>query len=404
MGCGSGRGICLFFVFFAFSVFAEVSPLGKKPDWRELDRYQECITREDFLAAINFFAPRGVSVSWISVRNDGAAIARGDGRIYFLRFAANRESRKVAPRYWRGRDERAVSSRHSAKPLRGVKIALDPGHIGGKWAHLEERWFRMGNSLPVTEGDMTLLVAKKLAKNLQRAGAQVVFVRSRPAPSTWLRPWMLKSEARASLAARGKPATSFAVKKEAEKLFYRTAEIRSRAKSVNSRLRPDFVVALHFNAEAWGNPVRPSLTGKRHCHFLVSGAWSADEVAKDDQRFEMLLKLLGGVTNEEIALACSLAKSFAGATGLPPFTYTEGSAAKATHNPFVWGRNLLANRLYLCPVVYAEPYVMNSFIDFARIQAGDYAGTRMVAGVPRKSIYAEYADAAAEGIIEYYRR
>jgi hypothetical protein len=68
----------------------------------------------------------------------------------------------------------------------------------------------------------------------------------------------------------------------------------------------------------------------------------------------------------------------------------------------VWTRNLLANRLYRCPVVYLEPYVMNNRTVYERVQLGDFEGTREVGGVQRKSIYREYADAVADGLAAYY--
>jgi hypothetical protein len=71
-------------------------------------------------------------------------------------------------------------------------------------------------------------------------------------------------------------------------------------------------------------------------------------------------------------------------------------------NPYVWARNLLANRLFTCPVVYIEAYVMNSRTFFARVQAGDYDGRRNFGGVARKSLYREYADAVTDGLVKYY--
>ena len=68
----------------------------------------------------------------------------------------------------------------------------------------------------------------------------------------------------------------------------------------------------------------------------------------------------------------------------------------------LWVRNLLANRLFECPVVYCEPYVMNSRPVYERIQAGDYPGQRNVGGRQIPSIYREYADAVARGLAEYY--
>jgi hypothetical protein len=65
-------------------------------------------------------------------------------------------------------------------------------------------------------------------------------------------------------------------------------------------------------------------------------------------------------------------------------------------------RNLLATRLYRCPVVYCEPYVMNSREAFARIEAGDYDGVRNINGVERPSIFREYAGSVADGLADYY--
>ena len=46
---------------------------------------------------------------------------------------------------------------------------------------------------------------------------------------------------------------------------------------------------------------------------------------------------------------------------------------------------------------------MNSPEVFARVQAGDYEGTRDFGGVPRVSLVREYADAVADGLAAYYR-
>jgi hypothetical protein len=47
---------------------------------------------------------------------------------------------------------------------------------------------------------------------------------------------------------------------------------------------------------------------------------------------------------------------------------------------------------------------MNSKDVFARIQAGDYEGTRNINGVARKSIFREYADSVADGLVDYYSK
>jgi len=260
----------------------------------------------------------------------------------------------------------------------------------------------MGNSAPVTEGDMTLKVAKLLVPRLTALGAEVFLTRSKTAPVTGARPSQLRRAALDSLQQKNEPATKKSVAKESERLFYRVSEIRRRGQIVNGSIKPDLVLCLHFNAEAWGNEKHPSLVDDNHLHFLVTGAWTKDELACEDQRLDMLVKLLNRSYSEEVPLAETMADVMAKATGLPPYVYRGGSVIRVS--PYLWARNLLANRLFTCPVVYVEPYVMNSRSGFARIQAGDYNGRQTFGGVARQSIYREYADAVTAGLVKYYSR
>ena len=238
--------------------FAKTTPLGNRPDWSELDKFQETISRERFIDLLaRVYAPGDAAVGVIAVTPTIAKIQTAPGKPPFLlRFA---KSSLTPARYWR---PRSAIPKDSGKPLAGVKIAIDPGHIGGKWAKMEERWFQIGNSKPVVEGDMTLRVAKLLKPRLEALGAQVTLTRSGSEPITSRRPDALRKLALESLREKGDKATSFAITKESERLFYRTAEIRRRAVLVNDSIKPDLVLALHFNAEAWGNPAKPSLINK----------------------------------------------------------------------------------------------------------------------------------------------
>jgi len=399
------RALPLFLLLLAaapLAATAKLSPLGEKPDWSELNAFQRTIARAEFVSLLEkIYAPDGASKGLIEIRGNSARIPTSPGKPPYILEFAEPGSAKPAPRFWKARAE--LPARPSNKPLAGLKIAIDPGHLGGKWAKMEERWFQIGNSKPVTEGDMTLRVAKMLIPRLQALGAEVALTRTGSEPATSLRPAQLRKAATAALREKGERATPFAVQKESEKLFYRTAEIRRRADIVNSTIRPDLVLCLHFNAEPWGNPAKPALVKENHLHFLVTGAWSRKELEFEDQRHEMLVKLLSRSFDEESAVTKSLAKSTAAATGLPPYIYTGGTVVRIDSAGYIWARNLLANRLFRCPVIYAEPYVMNSREAFQRIQAGDYEGKKTIAGRARPSIYREYADAIAAGLAAHYR-
>lgn len=381
---------------------ARLSPLAEPPIWGNLDKYQESITKDDFVYLLGaVYAPGNAWKPFITIGDRSALIQTTLGKPpYEMRFAPSQGEIKPALRFWRAKAQ--MPARPDGKPLNGVKIALDPGHLGGSWARMEERWFRIGNQKPVTEGDLTLLVARLLVPRLQALGATVYLTRRKAGPVTPQRADRLRKAAAASLADKEEAVTKESLQKESERLFYRVSEIHRRAELVNERIRPDLALCLHFNAEAWGDEKSPTLTDKNHLHFLVTGAWSGKELVYDDQRFTMLKKLLSRSYREELAISESVAASMARATGLPAYEYKNASAIRVGSGSFVWARNLLANRLFECPVVYVEAYVMNSRDAYARIQAGDYDGKRAVDGRMQPSIFREYADGVTQGLANYY--
>jgi len=391
------------------------NPLADSPNWKILSKFQETITYDEFERLLRqVYCPRGISEDFIRVDPKFACILTDrDAQSWFvLRFASSEAKRRRVSRQWR--PTASLPPAKEGRALSGVKIALDPGHIGGAWAKVEERWFKSGESAPVLEGEMTLLVAKMVAERLRALGARVSFVRDKTEPVTPYRPADFKETARAILRAGGTenppeefqgpddPLKEQSVRWHSEILFYRTSEIRERARLVNSKLRPDLVLCLHFNAEAWGDEKNPTLIDKNHLHFLINGSYLPGELESDDVRFEMLHRLLSRTFDEEVNAADAAAVAMATKTGLPPYEYTKDIVTKVGKSGFVYARNLAATRLYRCPVIYFEPYVMNSNEAFARIQAGDYDGTRVINGVERQSIFREYAEAVVDGLVEYY--
>lgn len=398
-----------------FSLAENLSPLAAKPNWSWLDRYQRTITHDQFLRLLNdVYATRGYD-DLIQIDDNEARIRKEEGSDeFFVLHFANREPREQPAHFWKQLD--IPSSRATRKrPLAGLQIALDPGHLGGQWAKMEERWMKVGEQPPIEEGEMTLRVAKILAPKLRALGAEVSFVRSKTEPTTPKRPDDFRELAKTILAKNGveQPPENYAgpddaakersIRWQSEILFYRQSEIRYRGKRVNEFLQPDVVLCLHFNAEEWGEPNNPTLIDRNHFHVLVNGSYLPDEIKYDDQRYEMTRRLLSRVYDEEAPLADAMAATFARETGLPPYVYTRDTVKKIGTSGYVYLRNLLASRVFRCPVVYFEPYVMNSHEGFERMQAGDYDGTRVFNGVARKSIYREYAQAVADGVAEFCR-
>ncbi len=238
----------LLFLLLAASLEAQkLTPLAPRLEWSSLGKFQRTITKEEFTRLLTqVYAPREAWRDSFTIAEDHATVVTTPGQPLFrLDFAPDEASAKPIPRYWK-----------PTRSLRGLRIAIDPGHLGGEWARMEERWFQIGENKPVIEGNMVLEVAELLQKELERRGAKVVLLRTTSKPATNLRPEKLRTSAAASLRERGRPVNPASLKAESERLFYRTAEIHARARLVNQRYKPDLVLALHFNAEAWGNPAR----------------------------------------------------------------------------------------------------------------------------------------------------
>ena len=395
-----------------------LSTLGREPDWSALEKYQSTITHDQFVHLLDqVYGSHGYSPKLIKVEPDAAKILMcADAQDYFvLHFAKSAAELRPVPRWWTVPSALADAPA-GAKPLTALHIALDPGHLGGTWAQMEERWFKIHDAPPVQEGDMTLRVARLLAPRLESLGAKVSFVREKAEPLTPYRPSDFEKIARQFLLHTGvvDPRENFDGPADPEKeqtvgwqrelLFYRNSEIRRRASVVNYHLRPDLVLCLHFNAEPWGDPNHPKLVESNHLHLLVNGAYLPAELELDDERFEMLQKLLSQSFPEESSLAETIAGTMAKTTGLPPYAYKTENVTPVGASGYVYARNLMATRLYQCPTVYLEPYVMNSSEVFARVRAGDYQGTREVAGKRRSNIYEEYVDGVVDGVLEYFKK
>ena len=194
------------------------------------------------------------------------------------------------------------------------------------------------------------------------------------------------------------------VERTASRMFYVSSELRERAKLINEDFQPDLVLCLHYDAAPWLNPYRPAFRDKNTFHLLINGCYSPGEIREDDTRFDLVLRLLQRTYYYELSLADSLARTMKSENRLPPLRYDGTNGKHVNDNPYISARNLLANRKYLCPVIFFEPYCMNHKQVHARIQAGAYRGLREFDGVYRKNIFQEYADGVTAGLVNFFRK
>lgn len=379
-----------------FGLGARVTPLSSEPDWSQLEKYQETLTAEEFSFSLQqVYCPREEWwSSWIELQEDRAKIRKtgGTDQWYELRFRTN------------GQKKTHVPDLVGNPPYQWV-VAIDPGHIGGDWAKMERREFSIGQERPVREGELTLAVAKELLPRLQSLGVHPVLIRDGLQPVTPRRPGDFRDLAQPWVdGILGSDSNATSEEKSAllqdrqELLFYRVDEIQERARLVNQSIQPDLVICLHFNAAPWPDPEKQQLVERDDHHVLVNGCYMGGELAYDDQRFELIWRMVNRWSETEQRLAESLSLSFSEQTGLPPFSYKGPNALKIGEVPGVWARNLLANRRYRCPVVFLEPYVANSQTTYPRIQKWLAQGAGQ-----DDCIITEYTDAVMLGLENFIK-
>ena len=149
--------MCLVFLFSlvpCFSALAQrLNTLSAAPDWSRLEAFQETMTRGEFVRLLEtVYAPGRAAAGVIEVREDDVVIFKklSPPERMTLRFAKDVASARPAPRFWRPASKMGPAS--ADKPLAGLRIALDPGHIGWVWARMEERSFRRAEDGPVQVG------------------------------------------------------------------------------------------------------------------------------------------------------------------------------------------------------------------------------------------------------------
>lgn len=365
-------------------------------DWSTLEHHQQAITRAEFDKLVaGVYCPSGALTNYLTYSTNSVAVystpAKTDSPLFSLQFASTPSS--FMP--------------HSPSFKR---VALDPGHIGGEWARMEERFFLRGKDRPVQEAVLNLTVARLLKTRLEAAGAEVFLTKDKFEPVTDKRPNDFRVQAEQEIAALTRfdalPAldreanVADAIRKRAEMLFYRSSEIDARARLLNEKIKPDITLCIHFNAVEWDEC--QSLVNDNRLIVFVHGDYLASELKDDDQKLRLFSKLLQNSHSVELAAADAIATALAGATKLAPVGYSPNSGAiRVGPNPYVFARNLAANRLVNGPVVYLEPYYMNNRLVYQRLQLGDYEGTREIEGQQYRSIFREYADAVADALIQF---
>ena len=189
-------------------------------DWTALEKYQGQITRGEFDRLLReVYCPSGALTNHLAYSTNSVVLFPS----FTLRFAP------------------APASNPAPVSIRS--ICLDPGHIGGEWARMEERWFQRGQDRPIQEAVLNLTVARLLKSRLEAIGFHVTLSKDNYWPVTAQRPEDFRAQVESETPPSDDEANrGDAVRRRMEHLFYRSSEIAARARRINEDLKPDLTL------------------------------------------------------------------------------------------------------------------------------------------------------------------
>ena len=268
----------------------------------------------------------------------------------------------------------------SDQPLDGVKIAIDPVHIGGSYvmAALEQKLIKMltatGDTIFIDEGALTLATARILEVKLKRLGAQVLLTRKQPGEAAigktfdqWLKEdfhtWVQWDFSKGLL--DRSQAEYLKLKADRAYIFnqyFKKKDLQARAQRINE-FKPDLTLMIRYNVHEpnWKKQnadgfIQP--TKKNYSLAFVPGAFMDGEMKTQRDRFEFLRLFLTDDINESVAFSKMLLQHANYKLGVSPvnvnasFDYLKNGCLSV--EPGIYSRNLSMTRLVHGPLSYGE--------------------------------------------------
>jgi len=343
-------------------------------------------------------------------------------------------------------------------PLQGVRIALDPGHVGGtmELAYLEKKFIRIrkGNrpeihkAIAFNEGNLALGTALLLRDSLEKLGAQVLLTRSKEGHTAfdmsyeaWLESETQQAEARLGLSwadldgktADGYPlrwrngaAANYIFQQElvgTDSLWWMTeatmrdiyripflkADFKQRASEINA-FHPDLTLILHYNIwekNTWSAGQYLNAVDDNYCMAFIPGSFMAGELGKPETRMAFLQKALSDDIPESERLSAEVVKGFEKHLGIPAIPYDTSlrylrAASLPTPAKGVFARNLSLTRMVNGPICFGEALYQDNLEECLRLQQKQLRLKGMRTQLPNR--LKDVVNAYVEGVLQFIQK
>ncbi|WP_068470886.1 N-acetylmuramoyl-L-alanine amidase [Candidatus Protochlamydia phocaeensis] len=318
--------------------------------YQDFDNYQGIYTSDEIAFKLNHYLVKDPALAKQFLLTKEA----------FFLYATEEDSQAHRPEFTLALASRPTSERPHSLPLpstlAGLKIAIDPGHFGGRYAKLEQRWIEMdrpdsnqaSDSISFNEGTLTLLTAKLLKNLLEDAGAQVLLTKETNGTGVYPEDffdWLGRLNSSKS---------PFELFKD-----YNRLDLLARADKINA-YKPDVTLIIHYNAHGGRDPITQQNIPQPYNYNMVfvGGSFCRNELSDFKSRYAFLHLLLTQTMDRSIALSEAILKEFVKQLNVPaveeadPVPYLKNACINISKG--VYARNLALTRLVHSPLCYGE--------------------------------------------------
>lgn len=309
---------------------------------------------------------------------------------------------------------------NESRPLAGLTIVIDPGHIANDLAlgKTEQKYIEItpGDSsqkIELVEGQLTWHTAIMLKARLEKAGATVFLTRSGPGMTAFgktFAQWREQDFQRTldslvKVKGKNEPGLKLVLggKTDDRSVFryvFRDAELRKRSELINT-WKPDYTVIIHFNVDET-NVDWKKTSDKNFCMAFVPGGFAAGELNDAERRFDFLRLMLTKELDRSLALSANTTAQFQEKLDVPLAKKTDASYLATdcvfTGKPGVYSRNIALTRLVQGTFVYGETLYQDNKAECYRLMKKNWQDP--VSDLMTSERLGQVAEAYYQGILK----
>ncbi|MEM6271103.1 MAG: hypothetical protein AAF998_16820 [Bacteroidota bacterium] len=335
------------------------------------------------------------------------------------------------------------------RPLKGLRIALDPGHLGGTMdfaRKIERKFVRMrpaprqgiSQEIAFNEGNLALATAYILKTQFEAAGATVLLTRTGEGKSSlgldldeWLRaerkranpnaPIGTTSDTEAALlkyagqnyatdeGLSGKDSLwwcSQASKRDIYRIPFLKQDFRNRAAMINA-FQPHLTLIIHYNIHEKNEVDRAGYLKPvpfNYCMAFIPGSFMRGELDEPEERLAFLIKLLTDAPESSQRLCAAVLEQHERQLDVPimewdsTLRYLE-KASLPTEARGVFARNLSLTRLVHGTICFGESLLQDNLDECQALNQKDFRLPKMDTPLPER--VRDVAQAYYDGVINW---